>query len=145
MKANSKGKVKERCNPAVVVMVVVDASAITRKPTHKYNAFRELRSYGRQNVWLCHMGRSAVDGTFGDFQDKVLALEPRIEGLSVQTATLRDASLQFGWEGPLLINGVEQATTGFKHYDSAYGEVDWPAIKMDIRFGEQIMRLEFED
>jgi len=109
------------------------------------NALRELRSYGRQNVWLCHMGRAAVDGAFGDFQDQVLALEPRCEGLSVQTATLRDASLQFAWEGPLLVNGVEQQITGFNHYESPYGEAEWPAAQMDIRFGDQIMRLEFAD
>ena len=109
------------------------------------NAFRELRSYGPHNIWLCHMGRAAVDGTFGEFQDAILALDPKYEGLSVQTATLRDASLAFAWEGSLLVNGVEQPITGFKHFDSPYCEADWPAATMDIRSSEGIMRLEFAD
>ena len=130
-----KGTATWRCSP------LVDSSLIKRGN----NAYRELRSYGQQNMWLCHMGRAAVDGAFGDFQDKVLALEPRIEGLSLQSATLRDASLQFAWEGPLLVNGVEQPIAGFKHYESLYAEADWPASQMDIRYGDQIMRLEFAD
>ena len=38
------------------------------------NVYRELRSYGAQNVWFCHMGRAALDGSFSEFQENVLAL-----------------------------------------------------------------------
>ena len=37
------------------------------------SAYRELRSMGQENVWLCQVGRAAQDGTFAEFQDKVLA------------------------------------------------------------------------
>lgn len=57
----------------------------------------------------------------------------------------RSAALQFAWEGPLLVNGVEQPIAGLKHYESLYAEADWPASQMDIRYGDQIMRLEFAD
>src|SRR3712207_9584136 len=30
------------------------------------NAYRELRSSGQHNIWLCHMGRAARDGSFED-------------------------------------------------------------------------------
>jgi hypothetical protein len=107
------------------------------------NAYRELRSYGQHNVWLCHMGRFAIDGGFEDFQEKVLALDVSFEGLSVRCATLRGDTLAFGWEGPLLRNGSEQPITGFKHYENLYCVTELPATQMEIRYGDQMMRLDF--
>lgn len=111
--------------------------------THGISAYRELRSYGRHNVWLCHMGRAALDGSFNEFQDKVLALDVAWEGLSVRCATLRGESLAFGWEGPLVVDGKEQSITDFKHYENPYCIADWPSSQMDIRFGDYLLRLNF--
>jgi hypothetical protein len=108
------------------------------------SAYRELRSYGQQNVWLCHMGRVALDGDFEAFQEKVLALEVTFEELSVRCGTLRGETLAFGWRGPLLHNGKEQPITGFKHYENPYCVAELPAAQIDIRYGEQLMRLNFE-
>jgi hypothetical protein len=105
------------------------------------NAYRELRSYGQHNVWVCHMGRTALDGHFGAFQDKILALGVAFDGLSVRCPTLRGETLAFGWEGPLLRNDQVQPITGFKHYDNPYCAVDLPASQIEIRCGERAMRL----
>ena len=108
------------------------------------SAYRELRSYGQHNVWLCHMGRAALDGGFAEFQDKVLALDVAFEGLAVRCTTLRGETLAFGWEGPLLRNGEEEPITGFKHYENPYCVAELPAAQMEIRYGDQAMRLSFE-
>jgi hypothetical protein len=89
------------------------------------------------------MGRTAKDGSFGEFQEQVLALKPDFGELSVQSATLRGETVAFGWEGPLWVDGKEQPITGFKHYENPYCVADWPAEQMDIRLGEQVLRLEF--
>ncbi len=107
------------------------------------DAYRELRSYGQSNIWLCHMGRVAQDGGFGTFQEKILALDVAFEGLSVRCATLRGDTLAFGWEGPLLRNGEAQPITGFKHYDNPYCQAELGVSHMDIGFGDQVMRLNF--
>jgi hypothetical protein len=107
------------------------------------HACRELRSYGQSNVWLCHMGRAAQDGGFGQFQEKILALDVAFEGLSVRCTSLRGDALAFGWEGPLLKNGEDQPITGFKHYDNPYCQAELAASHMDIGFGDQVMRLNF--
>jgi len=106
-------------------------------------AYRELRCPGPASVWVCHMGRAAVDGDFDAFQRKIMALPLTIEGLSVAFKTLRGDELRFDWEGPLLRNGVEEPITGFRHYDNPYCVVDMPAKQMDIQFGGTVMRLEF--
>ena len=106
-------------------------------------AFKELRSYGQETIWLCHMGRAAVDGSFEDFQESILALPVEMQGLAVRMQTLRGESLTFGWEGPLTVNGEEQPLSGFKHYENPYSVTDLPAEQMDIQFGDTLMRLEF--
>jgi hypothetical protein len=67
--------------------------------THGLGAYRELRSYGHENTWLCLMGREATDGSFGAFQDAVLALDVHLEQDDVQLHTLRGDWLSFGsWD-----------------------------------------------
>ena len=106
-------------------------------------AYRELRSYGQQNIWLVQMGRAAIDGSFGDFQDKVVRLEAKFENLSVEFNTLRGETLRFGWEGPFLLNGREQPISGFRHYEGPYSVTELGAPEMEICYGEQGVRLSF--
>jgi hypothetical protein len=105
------------------------------------NAYRELRSYGQRNVWLCQMGRKALDGDFEAFQEKVLKTDIQVTDLSIAYTTLRDDRLNFGWEGPFSVNGQEQPLSGFKHYDGPYCAAEWPATMLAIGFGHQLLRL----
>jgi hypothetical protein len=107
------------------------------------NAQRELRSYGQRNVWVCQMGRRATDGSFAAFKRKVAALDIEFADLAVRLRSLRGDEIAFDWEGPLLLNGQEQPITGFKHYESPYCVADLPAERMDLAFGENVLRLEF--
>jgi hypothetical protein len=107
------------------------------------NAYRELRSQGRENVWLCHMGRAARDGSFEAFQQAVLALDVQLEPLGARCATLRGDTLAFGYSGPLLLNGAEQPLAGFKHYESPYSVAELHAEQMEIGRGDQLLRLNF--
>lgn len=106
-------------------------------------ALEELRSYGQHNAWLLHLGRAALDGNFADFQEKVLGLDISFEELSVHATTLRGESIDFGWEGPLLVNEHEQPLGGFKHYDNLFCQVELNAEAMEIEFIDQLMRLDF--
>ena len=107
------------------------------------SAFRELRSHGRENIWVCHMGRAALDGDFASFQEKILALDVRYDGLSVRCATLRGETLEFGWQGDLKRNGQVEPIAGFKHYDNPYCVAELNSSQLEISFGEQAMRLNF--
>jgi hypothetical protein len=107
------------------------------------SAYQELRSYGCQNTWLCHMGRAAVDGGFGDFQEKILALDIRLSDLEARAETLRGQHVRFGWQDPLLVGGVEQPLSGFKHYENPYCEAEHGAGDMLLRYQDQALRLVF--
>lgn len=107
------------------------------------SAYRELRSTGRKNAWVCQMGRAARDGDFAAFRRKVLALAITFGDLSSQLTTLGGEKLSFGWEGALQVNGQEQPITTSKHIENAYCVADWPADKIEIRHGTQKLRLDF--
>lgn len=113
---------------------------ITRGP----GAYRELRSYGDKNVWFCHMGRAAQDGSFQEFQEKILALDIQFGELSVKAQTLHHGPVTFGWDEPLVVDGREQPLSGFPHYETPYCTVDWPSPRMEIRFRGHGVALEFE-
>jgi hypothetical protein len=123
--------------------VALTAACGLELSTRGANARRELRSYGRHNIWLCHMGRAALDGPFDAFQQQILALDLAFDDLALRCTTLRDERLAFGWQGPLLVNDQQQPLSGFKHYDSPYCETELDAGEMLIRFGDEGLRLEF--
>jgi hypothetical protein len=110
---------------------------------HGHYALRELRSPGQNNIWLCHMGRAALDGDFPAFQEKILALDVEFADASVRCATLRGEALSFGWQGPFLRDGNEQSLSGFEHYENPYAVSEYPSQQLDIRYGEDILRLDF--
>ncbi len=107
-------------------------------------AFRELRSYGQNNIWLCQMGRVALDGDFSSFQQKILALDIKFSDDSVRCTTLRGEALSFGWQGPFLRNGIEQPLSGFDHYDNPYAASEYPSKQLEVRYGEAVLHLDFE-
>ena len=106
-------------------------------------AYRELRAYGRETVWICQMGRAALDDDFTSFQEKVLGLNVDVQGLAVRYASLRGETFSFGWDAPLVRDRVDEPLAGFKHYENPYSVTELPASEMDIHFGDYVMRLAF--
>jgi hypothetical protein len=108
-----------------------------------FSAYRELRSPGQRSVWVCLMGRTDSDGSFQEFQRRVLRTDMAFQGLSVCLTTLRADSVSFGWEGPLVVNGVEQPLSGFIHYDNSFCRTGFPASHMEVRTGSYLLELNF--
>jgi hypothetical protein len=104
---------------------------------------RELRSYGHQNIWFCHLGRAALDGDFSSFQRKILSLQVQYTESSVHFPTLRGESLSFGWQGPFLRNEREEPLSGFSHYEHPYVVSEASSRQLELRFGENALRLSF--
>lgn len=107
-------------------------------------AFRELRSPGAANAWLCHMGQALLDGSFEQFREKVKALDVSADGLTVRAHTLRGDRLEMGWATPLLINGEAQPLAPERHIENAYCVADLPASVVEIVAEGGGVRLRFE-
>jgi hypothetical protein len=105
------------------------------------DALRELRSAGLHNAWLCQMGRAEADGSFEAFRTAVLANSVTANDLEIEWNTIRGERLGFDWSGPLRVNGKEEPITGFKHVENPYALAEFPAQRMDIGYGEDMLRL----
>ncbi len=112
---------------------------ITTGPT----AFRELRSPGLSNVWLCHMGQPLLDGSFEDFQQKILALDIQWADAGVQLTSLRGEKLAFGWTGPLVVNGDAQPLVNPRHIENPYCVAELAATQIDVIYQGEGVRLTF--
>lgn len=106
-------------------------------------AFRELRSAGRQNVWLCVMGNKAVYRGFRKFQKKCMAIQPNWQLLGVKFTSPQEDEIVFSWQGALQVNGEEQPLSAIKHIENPYCTAELGASHMDIQYGEILMRLNF--
>ena len=113
------------------------------------NAYRDLRSIGTPNVWICQMGRASLDGSFSEFIDKVLALPVIFNGIQIEITSLRGENLRFGWQDPFMVNLEVQPLNGFKHYDNPYCTCNFnePLIEpiMEIRHAGDMLRLHFRE
>jgi hypothetical protein len=107
------------------------------------NAYREMRSPGLQNVWICQLGRSAIDGSFAEFRKKVLEIPLTTHSAGVRFTSLHGDQISFGWQGPLLVNGGEQLLKFRKHIDGPFAQAEIPARQVDINVGDFAMRLKF--
>ncbi len=107
------------------------------------SAFRELRSYGQNNIWVVQMGRAETDGSFAEFVEKVTSLDVTYGEDSVHLTSLRGESIDFGWQGPLLVNEEEQPISGFLHFDNPYSSTELGSEKMSIQFMDLLMQLDF--
>ncbi len=113
--------------------------------THGQSAFRELRSFGKENVWVCQMGQELLDGSFEDFQQKVKGIDLAIEGLSIRLRSLRGEEIVISPETRVTINGQEQIISGFRHFENPDCIADYPAEKMEIGLDDQGIRLNFSE
>jgi hypothetical protein len=108
---------------------------------HQPDGYRELRSPGAHNIWLCQMGRKGLDFSFERFKKKVQKMKIEWQDLSVRCKTLRGEQLSFAWQGPLAVNGEVQSLTGFKHVENPYCVAEFPAAQMDLTINGTTMRL----
>lgn len=123
--------------------LAISATAGMELITRGDNAYRELRSIGYQNAWVCRMGRAARDGDFQTFQRSILALKLDFEDLQLRIEGPDGSKIVFGWQGPLIVDGIEQALDHFKHYDSPICSCELGADSMDIVGWDQVLRLDF--
>ncbi len=110
----------------------------------------ELISEGKENVWVCEMGRQATHGSFADFVSAVATAEMRLGRNRVSYRSPSVGEVSFGWSGPLLVNGSEVPLRDFPRYESPWvqAEFDPSAIAvhgaahrltLDWRTGERTM------
>ncbi|MFM8322410.1 MAG: hypothetical protein ACKOC5_15970 [Chloroflexota bacterium] len=104
---------------------------------------RELIVPDRDNIWICELGRKAVDGRFAEFMERILQAEIEFDGSRVRYHSPSQGRLEFGWKSPLRRDGQELPLDGYPRYASPYGHAPFPMESFSIELGDQALRLDW--
>ena len=101
-----------------------------RKDPEDFN--REIITPGKQNIWICQLGREAIDGSFDDFMQSILEAKLVCDGLNVEFHSPGNRIVKFGWEGPLTIDNHVINLEDYPRYDNPYVQAAFDPDEMTI-------------
>ena len=104
---------------------------------------REVLVHSKRNIWICEMGRAAVDGSFESFMQRIIESEVLFSGSHVSYHSPSQGHLEFGWEGPLRQDGREISLSDFPRYASPYTQTEFPPEKIHIELNGKILDLDW--
>ena len=104
-----------------------------------------LIAEGRQNIWLCQLGREATDGPFAAWIDAIAAapIESDIENLFVAYRAPGVGHVSFAWEGSLRIDGRVESLGDYARFDNDYCVSPYGSGRYEIKHGEDKLVLDF--
>ena len=108
------------------------------------DAGQEIAAPGRQNVWICQLGRASIDGSFADFIESITSGELTIKGLDVTFDSPGNGTLSFGWSNDLILDGEVIPLDGYPRFDNPYTRVDFDSRVYEIEFDGMRLKLDFE-
>jgi hypothetical protein len=102
-----------------------------------------LIAHGRQNIYICQLGRQAIDGDFNTWCDKITSSIITYDGLSVTYHAPNLGEIHFGWEDPLTCKGQEVSLRNYPRFDNPYCHTEYNTGIYNIQFQDQQMQLTF--
>jgi hypothetical protein len=105
---------------------------------------RELIAEGSDHVWICELGRRAVDGSFESFCQRIAAAKLTFHRRRVAYESPSQGRLEFGWTGPLRRRGEIVPLDGFPRYASPWAEASFPAERVEVRCGQEWLELDWQ-
>jgi hypothetical protein len=98
---------------------------------------REWIAPGKNNVWVCEMGRRVEDGPFDVFVARIRQAKTRFGRLSVKYESPSQGLIEFGWNGSLRRNGEAVNLRDYPRYDSPWVKADFPSDTISFVDGDK--------
>lgn len=105
---------------------------------------REVIVEGAENIWICEMGRAALNGSFGNFIEQICQAALVFDRLHVRYCSPAQGWLDFGWDGDLLQQGQTVSLQEYPRYDNPYIHAEFNSRQIEVRFGDQHLDLDWE-
>lgn len=105
----------------------------------------EVRADGRENVWICELGRHATSGSFERFIERVAGASLDFGRASVRYDSPSQGRLDFGWRGPLRRDGSVVPQRGFGRYDSPWVSAPFPSDEVEVAAAGRNLLLRWSD
>lgn len=106
------------------------------------HAGQELRSRAGGRAWVCMVGSATEDRDWASFCTKIKHQSPAVNGHRIQSQTPAGDTLNFDWEGPMLVNGKPVDWENFPHYANLYTHVPFDSDQMVIRKDDHALSLD---
>ncbi len=106
---------------------------------------KEVIAGGRKNIWICEMGRKAIDGDFNTFVEKITASDIRFKDMRVTYHSPSQGKVEFGWNGHLVQNGEIVNLHDYPRYDNPYTQAVFPPKAITIEHGSHSLTLDLEN
>lgn len=107
-------------------------------------AEQELGAPGFEQVWICQVGRKATDGSFQSFVEQVSHSALEVNGLHVKYASPQHGLIQFGWSGPLVVEGDVISLRDYPRWSNPYTHIDFGSEEFHIAFQGARLDLDFQ-
>jgi hypothetical protein len=104
----------------------------------------EVQAPGRENVWVCELGRRARDGSFADFIGRIVAAPLDFGRARIRYTSPSQGRIEFGWRGPLLRDGAAVPQRGFGRYESPWVQAPFPSDAVGVHAGGQTLDLDWK-
>jgi hypothetical protein len=102
---------------------------------------RELIVEGKQNIYVCELGRAAEDGPFEAFMARIEAAALETDGLHIRYESPSQGLLEFAWEGPLTQRGIAIPLRDYPRYGNPYAQADFPGDTIRFAHGDDGLEL----
>jgi hypothetical protein len=102
-----------------------------------------LIAEGRQNIWLCQLGREAVDGSFEAWCEKISTAPIEASALAVHYGAPGIGEVSFGWEGPLRVAGRAEPIGDYARFDNPYCRSPYGSSRYEIAYAGHRLVLDF--
>jgi hypothetical protein len=103
-----------------------------------------LVAEARQNIWICQLGREAVDGPFAAWTDRIAAAPLKASGLSVNYRAPGIGDISFGWDEPLLVNHRPESLTNYARFDNPYCVSPYGSARYEIAHAGHRLLVDFK-
>lgn len=82
-------------------------------------------SQGRQNIWVCLMGRTEKDGPFQEWTQRVSESPLTTENLNLRFDAPDMGTINFGWDCPFELDGQEIELGNYPRFGNKYCQADF--------------------
>lgn len=108
------------------------------------DAGSELIAEGKDNFWICEMGRGQARRDFPVFVEKVAGSPLRFKGGRVRFESPSQGTVEFGHSGPLRQDGRVLELDGYPRYDNPYAKAEFPPGALRISAGKHWLALDLQ-
>ena len=115
-----------------------------QEPDARNDIENEIIAVGKQNIWLCQLGRKTDDGTFEQFIETISSARLIFGGMNVEFESPGNGEVRFGWEGEFSVGGVEIQLHDYPRYENPYVKAEFGSNEIHIAAGEHELHLDWE-